>query len=256
MLSDPTPASVPSGPPRPAVRLYVEHPLGPGQQVALSSEAAHYLFIVMRLPAGARVALFDGASGEWAAEVAPEGRRAGRATCLHPTAPQRDPADLWLVFAPLKKARTDFLVEKAVELGVARLVPVTTERTNFERLNAARTRAQMIEAAEQCGATHVPALDPLRPLGQVLAAWPADRALIWADEGRAGTGAGTGSAGWPGAPAALLIGPEGGFSDAERARLAALPFVRPVALGPRILRAETAAAAALVLWQAQAGDWR
>jgi 16S rRNA (uracil1498-N3)-methyltransferase len=248
MVSDPLPA----GRPRPSVRLFVEHPLGPGQQVPLTPEAAHYLFTVMRLGAGAMVALFDGASGEWAAELMPEGKRGGRAVCLVQTAPQRDPADLWLVFAPLKKARTDFLVEKAVELGVARLVPVATERTNAERLNSGRIRAQMTEAAEQCGATHVPALDELRPLATVLAGWPTGRALIWADEGRAGAG----PSAWPGAPAAVLIGPEGGFSGPERTRLAALPFVHPVALGPRILRAETAAAAALVLWQAQAGDWR
>lgn len=239
---------------RPKVRLFVDHPLGPGQQVPLRPEAAHYLFTVMRLGAGDRVALFDGRSGEWAAELAPAGKRGGSALCMAPVAPQRDPPDLWLVFAPLKKARMDMVVEKAVELGAARLVPVATDYTNAERMRRDRIEAQLIEAAEQCGATHVPALDDLRPLSAVLAGWPAGRALVWADEGLAGSG--PAEAPLPPPPAALLVGPEGGFSPAERARLAALPFVRRLRLGPRILRAETAALAALVLWQAAAGDWR
>jgi 16S rRNA (uracil1498-N3)-methyltransferase len=249
MTSDPH--SAPQGP-RPKVRLLVEHRLGPGQQLSLPAAQVHYLVSVRRLAPGAMVALFDGVSGEWAAELVPEGRRGLGAVCRWPSAPQRHPPDLWLLFAPLKKARTDFLVEKAVELGAARLVPVATDFTQAERINPARMRAQMIEAAEQCGATHLPALDPMRPLAAVLAGWPAGRALLWADESRAGAG----PAPLPPAPAAVLVGPEGGFSSAERARLAALPFVHPLALGPRVLRAETAAAAALVLWQAAAGDWR
>lgn len=239
---------------RPKIRLHVRQALGAGQQVTLTPEAAHYLFAVMRLPAGAEVALFDGASGEWAAELRPQGKRGGSATCLRHTAPQCDPADLWLLFAPLKKARTDFLVEKATELGVARLVPVQTAFTNAERIRRDRIEAQVAEAAEQCGATHVPQVDDLRPLSAVLDGWPGGRALLWADEGLAAGGAA--DAALPSGPAAVLIGPEGGFSAPERARIGALPFVHPLRLGPRILRAETAAVAALVLWQAQAGDWR
>lgn len=242
--------------PRPRVRLFVEHRLSQGQRIPLPPEAAHYLTGVMRLGDGAVVALFDGVSGEWAARLVAEGRRVLTAECLHPTAPQRDPPDLWLLFSPLKRARTDFLVEKAVELGAARLVPVATEHTNAERLRRDRLVAQMREAAEQCGATHVPAVDELRPLAAVLDGWPAGRALVWADEGLAGAAGQGGDAPLPPPPAALLVGPEGGFSAAERARLAGLPFARPLRLGPRILRAETAAAAALVLWQAAAGDWR
>lgn len=254
MTNDPTPLRAEPAPPlgRPKVRLFVDHPLGAGQQVTLSLDAAHYLFNVMRMGAGDRVALFNGTAGEWAAELTPQGKRGGTAACLAPVAPQRDPSDLWLIFAPLKKARTDFLVEKATELGVARLVPVQTDFTNAERIRRDRIEAQVREAAEQCGATHVPQVDDLRPLATVLAAWPAGRALVWADEGLAGS-AGTPP---PPAPAALLIGPEGGFSAAERARLRGLDFVHPLSLGPRILRAETAAVAALVLWQAGAGDWR
>lgn len=235
---------------RPKVRLYLEQPLGDGQQVTLPAPAAHYLFNVMRMGAGDRVALFNGTSGEWAAELHPEGKRGGRAQCLRQTAPQRAPADLWLLFAPLKKARTDFLVEKATELGAARLVPVQTAFTNAERLRRDRLTAQVIEAAEQCGATHVPQVEDLRPLGAVLDGWPEGRTLFWADESRPGAG----PPATPG-PAAILIGPEGGFSPAERERLRALPFVRPMGLGPRILRAETAAVAALTLWQSRLGDW-
>jgi 16S rRNA (uracil1498-N3)-methyltransferase len=247
-LSDP--AAVPD---RPRVRLYVDQPLGPGQQVTLTPDAAHYLFVVMRLGASDRVALFNGLAGEWAAQLAPVGKRGGTALCLAQTAPQRDPPDLWLIFAPLKKTRTDFLVEKATELGAARLMPVQTAHTNAERIRRDRMQAQVREAAEQCGATHLPHVDDLCPLGTVLDNWPEGRALFWADEGLAQAAPTAPKA--PVGPAALLIGPEGGFSPAERARLSALPHVHPLRLGPRILRAETAAVAALVLWQSHWGDW-
>lgn len=242
----------PSPAQRPRVRLYVDHPLGPGQPVTLPPEAAHYLFAVMRLGAGDVIALFDGRSGEWAAELAPAGRRGGIARCLAQTAPQRDPADLWLLFAPLKKARTDFLVEKATELGVARLVPVQTDHTNAERIRRDRLQAQTREAAEQCGATHLPQVDDLRPLTAVLDGWDPARQLHWADEGLADAGLAAGPAAADAAdgPAAVLVGPEGGFAPAERARLARLPFARPMSLGPRILRAETAALYGLACWQA------
>ncbi len=205
----------------------------------------------MRLSVGAHVALFNGADGEWLGQIVTANRKGGDVQCLAQTAPQREPADIWLLFAPIKKARTDFIVEKAVELGVARLLPVQTDWTNSERIRQDRLQAHAVEAAEQCGATHVPDVDDLRPLARVLADWDASRALIWADEGLAGGIAPP----LPPAPAAILIGPEGGFSPAERTRLRALPFVAPVALGPRILRADTAAVAALTLWQAQCGDW-
>lgn len=238
---------------RPKIRLYVEQPLQEGQQLPLSEGAAHYLFAVMRLPAGAEVALFDGQSGEFAARVQPQGKRGATATVGAQTAPFRAPADLWLLFAPVKKARTDFLVEKAVELGVARLVPVQTEHTNSERLRPDRMKAHVIEAAEQCGATHLPEIAEIAPLARVLAGWDPTRLLFWANEQLADA-PNTASASTAG-PAAVLIGPEGGFSPSEQARLAALPFVRPLRLGPRILRAETAAVAALVLWQSRHGDW-
>lgn len=235
------------------VRLYVDQPLAPGQPVAASEGQANYLFNVMRLRPGDAVALFNGRDGEWRAEVEVAGKRAGVLRPVAQVAPQRDPPDLWLVFAPVKKARTDFIVEKAVELGVARIVPVQTRFTNSERLRADKQMAHAIEAAEQCGATHVPEVAEMVALDRLLADWPAGRRILWADESRAGAAATLAGAA-PG-PWAILIGPEGGFSDEERRRLRAHPAVTPVSLGPRILRAETAALAAITLWQASLGDW-
>jgi 16S rRNA (uracil1498-N3)-methyltransferase len=236
------------------VRVYLDQPLAPGQPLDLGEGAANYLFSVMRLGVGAGLRVFNGRDGEWLARVEVAGRRAGRLVAEVQTAPQLAPPDLWLLFAPLKKARTDFLVEKAVELGVARLVPVQTRRTNAERVRADRLRAHAVEAAEQCGATVVPEVAELAPLDRVLAAWPAGRRLFFCDEGAAGRPAGLPEG--TGGPAAVLIGPEGGFAPEERARLAALPGAVTLSLGPRILRAETAAVAALTLWQARHGDWQ
>lgn len=239
---------------KPKVRLYVDQPLGAGQAVALGPEAANYLFNVMRLGRGAVLALFNGRDGEWRAEVAEAGKRQGIAVCQSQTASQVMPPDLWLMFTPVKKDRTAFIVEKAVELGVSRLMPVATRHMNSERLRAEKHRAHAVEAAEQCGATFVPEVEELQPLDRALSQWADGRTLYWADETLART-ASSPAAILPG-PAAILIGPEGGFSEDEKTRLRALPFVRPLSLGPRILRAETAALAAIVLWQAAVGDWR
>lgn len=235
------------------IRLCVDQPLGPGQAVALDEGQANYLFAVMRLAVGDGVRLFNGRDGEWLARVAEAGKRRGLLVCAEKTAPQRMPPDLWLVFAPLRKERMAFVVEKAVELGVARLVPVQTRRTQGDRLRGDKMLAHAREAAEQCGATYVPVIDEVQPLERLLSGWPAGRRLYWADEARAGAGGGW--TGPPGEAAAILIGPEGGFTAEEQAWLSALPFVQPVALGPRILRAETAALAAVTLWQARCGDW-
>ena len=236
------------------VRLHIDQPLRPGQAVALSEGQANYLFAVMRLAVGASVLLFNGQDGEWRAEVAEAGKRRGVLACREQARPQAMPPDLWLLFTPLRKERTAFLVEKAVELGVARLMPVSTRYLAGDRFRADKERAHAVEAAEQCGATFVPEVAEMQPLDRLLTGWDAARRLYWADEGLAGQGADW--PGSPGAPAAILIGPEGGFAPDERERLRALPFVTPVSLGPRILRAETAALAALVLWQARFGDWR
>ncbi|WP_171175675.1 16S rRNA (uracil(1498)-N(3))-methyltransferase [Ruegeria sp. HKCCD8929] len=236
------------------IRLYVEHPLGPGQSVALTREHAHYLFGVMRLSAGAPVALFNGRDGEWLAEVAEAGKRGGTLVCVEQTRPLQMPPDLWLFFAPIKKARTDFIVEKAAEMGAARIVPVQTEFTNSERIRQDRLQAHAIEAAEQCGGTFVPEVCAMQKLDRVLADWPEGRQLMFCNEAEVGSALRLAEH-EKGRPWAILIGPEGGFSDRERARLTALPYSHVVTLGPRILRADTAAVAALTLWQQALGDW-
>ncbi len=236
------------------VRLYVDHPLGQGQSVPVAQGQAHYLFGVMRLSAGDQVALINGRDGEFLADIAEAGKRRGLLVCGAQTKPLQRPPDLWLIFAPIKKARTDFIVEKAAEMGAARIMPVQTRFTNSERIRRDRLQAHAIEAAEQCGGTYVAEVDELVKLDPLLDGWPADRQLMFCDETLAGTRetlAGAGGGKW-----AILIGPEGGFSEPERARLRAMPQAHPVSLGPRILRADTAVVAALTLWQSTLGDWR
>jgi 16S rRNA (uracil1498-N3)-methyltransferase len=235
------------------IRLYVEQPLGQGQTVPLGRDQAHYLFGVMRQAVGDSVLLFNGRDGEWRARVTEAGKRAGALAVQDRTMPQRDPPDLWLIFAPIKKARTDFIVEKATEMGAARILPVQTDFTNSERIRRDRLQAHAVEAAEQCGGTYVPEVAGLQKLAALLDDWPGNRKVMFCDEALAGDAAALTGAG-PG-PWAILIGPEGGFSEAERARLATLPGAHPVALGPRVLRADTAAVAALTVWQQALGDW-
>ncbi len=238
------------------IRLFVEAELSPGAAVPLGREQAHYLSAVMRLGAGDAVLVFNGRDGEWAAEVAETGKRGGLLSCRAQSRPQTDPPDLWLVFAPVKKARTDFIAEKACEMGCRRLVPVFTRFTNAERVNVDRLRAHGIEAAEQCGLVSVPEVARPVSLDALLAGWDPARRLMFCDESGTGVPALGALAAAGSGPWAVLIGPEGGFSAEERERLSVLPFALPVSLGPRILRADTAAVAALALWQAALGDWR
>ena len=235
------------------IRLYVEQPLGEGQTIPLNRDQAHYLFGVMRRGVGDALAVFNGRDGEWRAEVREAGKRGGSLEAVTHSGPQQNPPDLWLIFAPIKKARTDFIVEKAAEMGAARIMPVQTEFTNSERIRQDRLQAHAVEAAEQCGGTFVPEVTDLQKLDRLLADWPQDRQLMFCDEALAGATETLGQA--EGDKWAILIGPEGGFSDAERARLQALPFAHAVSLGPRILRADTAAVAALTVWQQTRGDW-
>ena len=235
------------------IRLYVEHPLGEGQTVPLDRDQAHYLFGVMRRGTGDAILLFNGSDGEWLASIQDASKRGGLLRVDRQTGPQRNPPDLWVLFAPIKKARTDFIVEKAAEMGAARILPVQTEFTNSERIRQDRLQAHAIEAAEQCGGTFVPEVGDLQKLDRVLQDWSGDRNLMVCDEALAGTAQTLGKAG--SGPWAILIGPEGGFSDEERSRLHALPFVHTVSLGPRILRADTAVVAAMTVWQTALGDW-
>lgn len=237
------------------VRLYVEQDLGEGQSVPLSRDQAHYLFGVMRLGVGDRVLLFNGRDGEFAAAVGEAGKRGGTLVCEDRTKPLQMPPDLWLLFAPIKKARTDFIVEKAAEMGAARICPVQTEFTNSERIRQDRLQAHAVEAAEQCGGTYVPEVAELQRLDRVLDGWPEGRRLMFCDEATVGERSSALAGGLAGEAWAILIGPEGGFSERERDRLRGLEFAHRVSLGPRILRADTAAVAAMTLWQMQLGDW-
>lgn len=235
-------------------RLYIDQELAEGQTLELERAQAHYLFAVMRLQSGAQVALFNGRDGEWLAEVVDGNKRNGLLRCVTQNAPQGAPPDLWLLFAPVKKAQTDFIVEKAVEMGAARLCPVTTDFTNSERIRRDKMDARVMEAAEQCGITYVPEVDELARLGAMLDRWPEERRILFCDE-TARSDSLADLAGQLRGPWAILIGPEGGFSEAERSRLRNLPFAVPTSLGPRILRAETAVVAAMTLWQRSLGDW-
>lgn len=235
------------------IRLYVEHALGQGQSVPLDKAQAHYLFGVMRQTEGAHVLLFNGTDGEWLAQVTQAGKRGGVLTCVEATKPLQMPPDLWLIFAPIKKARTDFIVEKAAEMGARRIVPVQTDFTNSGRVQRDRLQAHAVEAAEQCGGTFVPEVAEMIKLDRLLDQWTPERPLMFCDEALAGQDVGL-SAAKPG-PWGILIGPEGGFSDRERTRLRGLEYAQSVTLGPRILRADTAAVAAMTVWQQVLGDW-
>jgi len=241
---------------RAKIRLFVDAPLGAAQSVAVNRDQANYLFNVMRLENGAQVALFNSRDGEWTAEVIQSNKRGGILACVAQTLPLQLPPDLWLMFAPIKKARTDFIVEKAAELGAARIMPVQTRFTNADRIRQDRLQAHAIEAAEQCGGTFVPEVADLARLEDVLDTWPSDRHLMFCDETLSGKPFEWTSQAAKGAPWAILIGPEGGFAPEEKARLQRLPNIMPVSLGPRILRADTAAVAAMTLWQAGRGDWQ
>jgi 16S rRNA (uracil1498-N3)-methyltransferase len=229
--------ATPAWPPSSLPRLFVEEALADGAVLTLEGVQANYLGAVLRLRAGAQVKLFDDRTGEWLAEIAEAGKRRVTLTIERKLREREAVPDLWLLFAPIKRGRIDWLVEKATELGAARLVPVLTRRTVVDRLNLDRLRAHAIEAAEQCERTALPELAEPRKLEALLAAWPAARFVGEVEA------------------AAILIGPEGGFTDEERASILSLPDAHAVSLGPRILRADTAAIAALSVWMAAAGDW-
>ena len=243
--------TTPAWPPASLPRLYVEQTLSGGLQLDLDGQQANYLGAVLRLGEGAQVKLFDDRTGEWLAEVTEAGKRRVSLRLIQQLREREPVPDLWLVFAPIKKGRIDWVAEKAAELGVARLLPVLTQRTIVDRVNTDRLMAHMIEAAEQCERTALPTIAEPQKLAHILKDWPADRTLFFADEMG---GEPIADAARPG-PAAILIGPEGGFTPEERDLVRALPQARPVSLGPRILRADTAAVAAISLWMAAAGDW-
>jgi 16S rRNA (uracil1498-N3)-methyltransferase len=245
--------ATPAWPPRSAPRLFVPGPLSAGAAVTVEGNQAHYLGKVMRVSQGDAVVLCDDMTGEWAARVVSAGKRAVALEVVENLREREQVPDFWLCPALLKKDRFDLVLEKATELGVRAIRPVLTRRCVADKLNLERARAIVTEAAEQCARTALPELHPPARLAALLADWPEGRALFFADE-LGGAPAGEAFA-THGGPAALLIGPEGGFDDAERAAIRAHPAARATSLGPRILRGETATIAATALWMATAGDW-
>lgn len=243
--------ATPAWPPASLPRLFVDQALSQGAALTLDGQQANYLGAVLRLAEGAQVKLIDDRTGEWLAEVVEPGKRRVEIRIVQHLREREEAPDLWLLFAPIKRGRIDWVAEKATELGVARLVPVLTRRTIVDRVNTERLSAHMIEAAEQCDRTALPQLDEPRKLAQVLENWPSQRSLLFADE----AGGEPMAAALAPAPAAILIGPEGGFTEEERAMIQAIPQAKAISLGPRILRADTAAVAAVSLWMAASGDW-
>jgi 16S rRNA (uracil1498-N3)-methyltransferase len=238
-------------------RLYLACDLREGATAPLSLDEANYLIAVLRLGAGARVLVFNGRDGEFAASIASAARKSATLQIREQIRPQEFPPDVDYLFAPLKHARLDYVAQKAVEMGARRLRPVITRRTQATRLNLERLRANAREAAEQCGVIWLPEIEPEQRLDRVLADWPAERLLVFCDEDapQANPIAALSSVS-PRGGVALLVGPEGGFEEAERSAIGRLPNVLRLSLGPRILRADTAAVAALALIQSQYGDWR
>ena len=245
-------AATPAWPPKSLPRLFVRAALGEGATVELDAGPANYLGNVLRLGPGAELLIFDGVSGEWLARIAEAGKRRMTLCVERRTREPETIPDVWLAFAPVKRAQTDWLIEKATELGAARLLPVMTQRTVAERVRLERLEAIAIEAAEQCGRTRLPDIDEPIALKHLLRHRDPARTLYLADE--AG-GEWAPDAFTPG-PCIILTGPEGGFTDDERAAIRAAPNSLPVSLGPRILRAETAALVALSVFMAVAGDWK
>ena len=244
---------------QPKTRLYVEAELATGKTLELERNQSHHLANVLRAAKGDRLLLFNGRDGEWCAKVSSLRKKAVTLTVQQKEREQIAKADLWLLFAPIKKGRLDYMVEKSVELGVGKLCPVSTERTAVRTIKPEKLAAHTRHAAEQCGALAVPSIEPMKALGDLLGDWPVSRQLIYCDEyGEAlsmaaflsGLSESRRTSPW-----AILIGPEGGFSERERRLLRGSDFVTAVSLGPLVLRADTAAVTAIALWQSLVGQW-
>ena len=237
-------------------RLYVPSDLSAGAEIETTREQAHYLANVVRLREGAELLVFNGRDGEWLAEIAAFAKKSATLSVMSLTRPQTFQPDLVYCFAPLKQGRLDYLVQKAVEMGAGVLQPVITQHTQVPKLGLDRLLANVIGAAEQCGVLSIPTVREPMKLERLIEGWEEGRRLVFCDEDAPGNDPLPLLSELAGERLGLLVGPEGGFSDAERTMLRALPFVVPIPLGPRILRADTAAVAALAVIQAAAGDWR
>lgn len=237
-------------------RLFVKSPLSAGADVVLDRDQAHYLANVLRMKPDSYVLIFNGADGEWCARVAATGKKSMRLVAEHQTRPQEAGPDLHYLFAPIKRARLDYMAQKATEMGASVLRPTITRRTIAERIKVERLAANAIEAAEQCGILRVPEVRAPQKLEDVLSGWDPERRLVVADETASVTSPLDALASEASRPHAVLIGPEGGFEPEERAMLLKQDFVLPISLGPRVMRADTAAVACLTLVNAVWGDWR
>jgi len=244
--------ATPAWPPKSLPRLFVRTPLGEGARVELDASQANYLGNVMRLGEGAELLVFDGNSGEWLARIDEAAKKRMTLSVEGRTREPESVPDVWLAFAPVKRTQTDWLVEKATELGAARLMPVMTQRTVAERVKLERLESIAIEAAEQCGRTVLPEIAEPLPLARFIKERDVSRTLYFADE----VGGEHASNAFKEGACCILVGPEGGFTNDERATIRSAPNAVPISLGPRILRAETAALAALAVWMSAAGDWR
>lgn len=236
-------------------RLYLDHPLGEGTAIELDRSQANYLISVLRLKSGAQLLVFNGRDGEWRAQFEVTGRKSGTLTPFEQTRLQPPANDLVYCFAPLRQARQDYMIQKAVEMGAGVLQPVITQHTQVHKVNLQRMQANAIEAAEQCGILCIPDCREALPLETLLEQWNGKRILIFADEASAEINPLEVLKACRGSPLGLLVGPEGGFSQAEREQLASFENAVTISLGPRILRADTAGVAALAVTQAACGDW-
>lgn len=238
------------------IRLYVTHDLTAGAALALDKDQAHYVSTVMRRAPGDRLLLFNGRDGEWRGEITAVEKRSVSLQVIEQTRLQVAEPDVWLVFAPIKRARLDFIAQKATELGASVLQPIFTRRTIVDRVKGERMAANAVEAAEQCERLTVPVCNEPLTLQALLADWPSDRRILFCDEALDGKPAHEALQGQQKGPWAIFIGPEGGFDDTERDLIKSQPGTLTVSLGPRLLRADTAAMAALTLFQSALGDWR
>lgn len=236
-------------------RIYVEGRLAAGEKLLLPSHQYHYLADVLRFQEGDAIALFNGSDGEWLGRFYREGKKAGGVRIENKIGGQREVPDIWLVFAPIKNQAIEYLVQKATELGVSKLIPVKTDYAQMKRVNLERLERNAIEAAEQTGRTNVPPISEMVDLPALLAGWPTERMLCYGDENGTGLTARELQSSGLKQPLALLIGPEGGFSPNEHYMLSKSAFTKAISLGPRVLRAETAAVAGLTLLMLSAGDW-
>lgn len=246
--------ATPAWPPHSTPRLFVDEPLSTGMPLHISGPQAHYLVSVMRIKQGAPVKIFDDRTGEYLATVTQLGKRDLVLSVEGRLREREDVPDLWLLPAPIKKDRFSSVAEKSCELGISRFQPVLTARCLADKVKEDRLRHHMIEAAEQCERTALPEIGPLVKLDALLKNWPTNRTLFFCDE-RGGEAFGTAIGKYPG-PAAILVGPEGGFTDQENESIRALKNAVPVSLGPRILRADTAAIAAIAIWMSAYGRWK